>query len=156
MTDRFGIVFSMSDPLTRHAINLLYLSTYRTANVLVSSKDLPRAMAILDEMSVMAEQEQEHGRSVGEGSESVSVSISDRTNGRESFGSHNLAAQLGVSADSEAAGHLNARYHSYDEDDEEWRGKANIDEEEIDFDDQLPPGIAQFSISLGGGPGDQA
>jgi hypothetical protein len=34
--DRYGIVYSMSDPLATENINLLYLSTYKTANILVS------------------------------------------------------------------------------------------------------------------------
>jgi hypothetical protein len=139
--DRFGIVFSMSDPLTRHSINLLYLSTYRTANVLVSVKDLPRAMAILDEMSVAAEQEG-HERS---GSEPISAS--ERTNGRGSFSSStNLAGSLGVSAHSEGMS-VPSRYRVYDDDDdteEHWRGQLNTDLEELDFDDSVPP----FSISL--------
>ncbi|CEG75530.1 hypothetical protein RMATCC62417_10556 [Rhizopus microsporus] len=44
--DRCGIVWSISRPLAAH-MNLLYLSTFKSANVLVSSDDLPRAEEIL-------------------------------------------------------------------------------------------------------------
>ncbi|KAJ3046488.1 hypothetical protein HK097_000816 [Rhizophlyctis rosea] len=46
-TDRYGIVYSMADPLAAGGINLLFLSTFMTSNVLVSAADLPRALAIL-------------------------------------------------------------------------------------------------------------
>ncbi|KAI9105351.1 hypothetical protein DFS34DRAFT_599043 [Phlyctochytrium arcticum] len=39
--DRYGIVYSMADPLSRSGINLLYMSTYMTANILVN-KAQPR------------------------------------------------------------------------------------------------------------------
>ncbi|CAO0793448.1 unnamed protein product [Mucor circinelloides] len=46
--DRCGIVWSISHPLAAEAhINLLYLSTFKSANVLVSSDDLGKAEAIL-------------------------------------------------------------------------------------------------------------
>ncbi|KAJ3145998.1 hypothetical protein HDU89_006728 [Geranomyces variabilis] len=48
--DRYGIVCSMADPLAAAEIDLLYLSTYTTANVLVDEEDLPKAMGILDEV----------------------------------------------------------------------------------------------------------
>ncbi|KAG2201413.1 hypothetical protein INT47_001462 [Mucor saturninus] len=48
--DRCGIVYSISHPLAAEAhINLLYLSTFKSANVLVSSDDLGRAEEILAE-----------------------------------------------------------------------------------------------------------
>ncbi|KAI7902822.1 uncharacterized protein BX663DRAFT_531305 [Cokeromyces recurvatus] len=46
--ERCGIVWSISHPLATEAhINLLYLSTFKSANVLVSSEDLGRAEEIL-------------------------------------------------------------------------------------------------------------
>ncbi|KAI8988407.1 hypothetical protein BDF20DRAFT_905009 [Mycotypha africana] len=46
--DRCGIVWSISHPLAAEAhINLLYLSTYKSANVLVSSEDIGKAEQIL-------------------------------------------------------------------------------------------------------------
>ena len=33
--DTYGLVYSMSNPLVDHGVNLLCLSTFRTANVLV-------------------------------------------------------------------------------------------------------------------------
>ncbi|KAI8643020.1 hypothetical protein BD408DRAFT_343025 [Parasitella parasitica] len=46
--DRCGIVWSISHPLAAEAhINLLYLSTFKSANVLVPSEDLREAEAIL-------------------------------------------------------------------------------------------------------------
>ncbi|KND00427.1 uncharacterized protein SPPG_04748 [Spizellomyces punctatus DAOM BR117] len=48
--DRYGIVYSMADPLSSCGINLLYLSTYMTANILVNAKDLPKAIKILDDV----------------------------------------------------------------------------------------------------------
>ncbi|KAI8375330.1 hypothetical protein EDC96DRAFT_323686 [Choanephora cucurbitarum] len=48
--DRCGIVWSISHPLaTEASINLLYLSTFMSANILVSSDDLGRAEKILVE-----------------------------------------------------------------------------------------------------------
>ncbi|KAG1309263.1 hypothetical protein G6F64_005442 [Rhizopus arrhizus] len=44
--DRCGIVWSISRPLTAH-MNLLYLSTFKSANVLVSADDLGKAEEIL-------------------------------------------------------------------------------------------------------------
>ncbi|CAO3700178.1 unnamed protein product [Rhizopus stolonifer] len=44
--DGCGIVWSISHPLTAH-MNLLYLSTFNSANVLVSSDDLEKAKEIL-------------------------------------------------------------------------------------------------------------
>ncbi|KAI9595744.1 ACT domain-containing protein [Syncephalis fuscata] len=38
--DRYGIVYSMSEALNSHGINLLYLSTHGTANILVNEYDL--------------------------------------------------------------------------------------------------------------------
>ncbi|KAI8924569.1 ACT domain-containing protein [Entophlyctis helioformis] len=46
--DRFGIVFSMSDPLVTAGLNLLYLSTYKTANLLVDMRDLDQVLQILE------------------------------------------------------------------------------------------------------------
>ncbi|KAI8905297.1 hypothetical protein DFJ77DRAFT_479580 [Powellomyces hirtus] len=48
--DRYGIVYSMADPLASNHINLLYLSTYVTANILVDAEDLKRAIMILDDV----------------------------------------------------------------------------------------------------------
>lgn len=46
--DRCGIVRSISQPLAAEAhINLLYLSTFKTANILVSADDIERAEEIL-------------------------------------------------------------------------------------------------------------
>ncbi|KAI8098325.1 uncharacterized protein B0P05DRAFT_567682 [Gilbertella persicaria] len=48
--DRCGIVWSISHPLaTEASINLLYLSTFKSANVLVASDDLSKAEEILAE-----------------------------------------------------------------------------------------------------------
>ncbi|KXS13208.1 hypothetical protein M427DRAFT_136786 [Gonapodya prolifera JEL478] len=49
--DRYGIVFSMSDPLTSAAVNLLYLSTFKTANIIVHESDLENAVGILENLS---------------------------------------------------------------------------------------------------------
>jgi len=46
--DRCGIVYSMSDPLTKAGINLLYLSTFKTANVLVNEALIDQTLEILD------------------------------------------------------------------------------------------------------------
>ncbi|KAG4084599.1 hypothetical protein H8356DRAFT_1298867 [Neocallimastix lanati (nom. inval.)] len=46
--DRFGIVYSMSDPLTKAGINLLYLSTFKTANVLVNESLIDQTLEVLD------------------------------------------------------------------------------------------------------------
>ncbi|ORX58399.1 hypothetical protein BCR36DRAFT_343556 [Piromyces finnis] len=46
--DRCGIVYSMSDPLTKSGINLLYLSTFKTANVLVNESMLNQTLEVLD------------------------------------------------------------------------------------------------------------
>ncbi|KAJ3158855.1 hypothetical protein HDU86_002543 [Geranomyces michiganensis] len=48
--DRYGIVCSMADPLAAAGIDLLFLSTFTTANVLVDEEDLPKAIGILDEV----------------------------------------------------------------------------------------------------------
>ncbi|KAI8997269.1 hypothetical protein BDB01DRAFT_845943 [Pilobolus umbonatus] len=49
--DRCGIIWSISHPLATEAhINLLYLSTFKSANVLVPSSDLVRAEEILDNL----------------------------------------------------------------------------------------------------------
>ncbi|KAJ3341384.1 hypothetical protein HDU93_005020 [Gonapodya sp. JEL0774] len=48
--DRYGIVYSMAEPLTSAGVNLLYLSTYKTANVLVDESDLESAVGILDKL----------------------------------------------------------------------------------------------------------
>ncbi|KAG0017614.1 GATS protein-like 3 [Podila clonocystis] len=45
--DTYGLVYSMSNPLVESDINLLCLSTFRTANVLVPDADLEKAMQIL-------------------------------------------------------------------------------------------------------------
>ncbi|KAF9378287.1 GATS protein-like 3 [Podila verticillata] len=45
--DTYGLVYSMSNPLVESDINLLCLSTFRTANVLVQDADLEKAMQIL-------------------------------------------------------------------------------------------------------------
>ncbi|KAI8810094.1 hypothetical protein BJ742DRAFT_770525 [Cladochytrium replicatum] len=42
--DRYGIVYSMSKRLVKIGINLLYLSTYMTANVLISTVDLEKIL----------------------------------------------------------------------------------------------------------------
>lgn len=128
-SDRFGIVFSMSDPLTQHAINLLYLSTYRTANVLVSTSDLARAMAILDDLSMRAE----HDDVVESETEAVHGigSIVDSTMGHESFSAHKPSGPV-----------ISVGCHRLDDDDDDdeadWKGKANLDDEELDFDRDLP------------------
>ncbi|KAG9289980.1 hypothetical protein G9A89_010286 [Geosiphon pyriformis] len=46
--DKYGIVYSISNPLISSDINLLYLSTYKTANVLVQDSDLKESLKILD------------------------------------------------------------------------------------------------------------
>ncbi|KAL6617901.1 hypothetical protein U3516DRAFT_629007 [Neocallimastix sp. 'constans'] len=46
--DRCGIVYSMSDPLTKAGINLLYLSTFKTANVLVNESLIDQTLQVLD------------------------------------------------------------------------------------------------------------
>jgi len=46
--DRCGIVYSMSDPLTKAGINLLYLSTFKTANVLVNESLINQTLEVLD------------------------------------------------------------------------------------------------------------
>ncbi|KAJ3283120.1 Cytosolic arginine sensor for mTORC1 subunit 2 [Borealophlyctis nickersoniae] len=46
-TDRYGIVYSMADPLAASGINLLFLSTFMTSNILVKAQDLPKALMIL-------------------------------------------------------------------------------------------------------------
>ncbi|KAJ3090512.1 hypothetical protein HK102_003477, partial [Quaeritorhiza haematococci] len=46
--DRYGIVYSMSEPLAAAGINLLYLSTLMTANVLVNASDLKKTLFILE------------------------------------------------------------------------------------------------------------
>ena len=47
-TDRYGIVRSISKPLSIDAnINMLYLSSYMTANIIVSADDLERAVSII-------------------------------------------------------------------------------------------------------------
>ncbi|KAF8935289.1 GATS protein-like 3 [Podila verticillata] len=45
--DTYGLVYSMSNPFVESDINLLCLSTFRTANVLVQDADLEKAMKIL-------------------------------------------------------------------------------------------------------------
>ncbi|KAF9905492.1 GATS protein-like 3 [Linnemannia zychae] len=45
--DTYGLVYSMSNPLVDHGINLLCLSTFRTANVLVQDSDLEKSLKIL-------------------------------------------------------------------------------------------------------------
>ncbi|KAL1916912.1 uncharacterized protein VTP21DRAFT_5109 [Calcarisporiella thermophila] len=45
--EKYGIIHSISTPLTKAGINLLYLSTFKTANVLVSSLDFDRAQLCL-------------------------------------------------------------------------------------------------------------
>ncbi|CDS13785.1 hypothetical protein LRAMOSA05959 [Lichtheimia ramosa] len=45
--DRCGIVRSISHPLAGEHINLWYLSTYKTANIIVSADDIERAEEIL-------------------------------------------------------------------------------------------------------------
>ncbi|KAF9427699.1 GATS protein-like 3 [Entomortierella beljakovae] len=45
--DTCGLVYSMSNPLVDHGINLLCMSTYRTANVLVHDADLEKSLEIL-------------------------------------------------------------------------------------------------------------
>ncbi|KAI9136620.1 hypothetical protein BKA69DRAFT_1128946 [Paraphysoderma sedebokerense] len=65
--DRYGIVYSMSDPLTSAEINLLYLSTFRTANVLVAEQDLERALQILDVTEIGALKRSGSGSGAGTG-----------------------------------------------------------------------------------------
>ncbi|KAJ3105302.1 hypothetical protein HDU96_008615 [Phlyctochytrium bullatum] len=48
--DRYGIVWSMSQPLVTNGINLLYLSTASAANVLVDESDLTKSLHILEVM----------------------------------------------------------------------------------------------------------
>ncbi|KAF9585594.1 GATS protein-like 3 [Lunasporangiospora selenospora] len=45
--DTYGLVYSMSNPLVDHGVNLLCLSTIRTANVLVHDSDLENSLKIL-------------------------------------------------------------------------------------------------------------
>ncbi|KAF9109150.1 GATS protein-like 3 [Mortierella sp. AM989] len=45
--DTYGLVYSMSNPLVDHDVNLLCLSTLRTANVLVHDSDLEKSLKIL-------------------------------------------------------------------------------------------------------------
>ncbi|KAF9280291.1 GATS protein-like 3 [Mortierella alpina] len=45
--DTYGLVYSMSNPLVDHGVNLLCLSTFRTANVLVNDSDLEMSLKIL-------------------------------------------------------------------------------------------------------------
>ncbi|KAK3836632.1 MAG: hypothetical protein JOS17DRAFT_488006 [Linnemannia elongata] len=45
--DTYGLVYSMSNPLVDHGVNLLCLSTFRTANVLVQDSDLEKSLKIL-------------------------------------------------------------------------------------------------------------
>ncbi|KAF9206487.1 GATS protein-like 3 [Haplosporangium sp. Z 27] len=45
--DTYGLVYSMSNPLVEHDVNLLCLSTFRTANVLVHESDLEKSLKIL-------------------------------------------------------------------------------------------------------------
>ncbi|RUS23771.1 hypothetical protein BC938DRAFT_474648 [Jimgerdemannia flammicorona] len=54
--DKYGVVYTVSDPLVTRGINLLYLSTYRTANVLIKSEDLQQSLSIFDAL------ESEHQR----------------------------------------------------------------------------------------------
>ncbi|KAI1301130.1 GATS protein-like 3 [Mortierella claussenii] len=45
--DTYGLVYSMSNPLVDHGVNLLCLSTLRTANVLVLDSDLTKSLKTL-------------------------------------------------------------------------------------------------------------
>lgn len=45
--DTYGLVYSMSNPLVDHDVNLLCLSTLRTANVLVHDSDLELSLKVL-------------------------------------------------------------------------------------------------------------
>ncbi|KAF8942572.1 GATS protein-like 3 [Haplosporangium gracile] len=45
--DTYGLVYSMSNPLVDHGVNLLCLSTFRTANVLVQDSDLEKSLKVL-------------------------------------------------------------------------------------------------------------
>jgi hypothetical protein len=45
--DKYGVLYSISNPLISNGINLLYLSTIKTANVLVQHCDLDRSFRIL-------------------------------------------------------------------------------------------------------------
>ncbi|KAG0346894.1 hypothetical protein BG004_000585 [Podila humilis] len=47
--DTYGLVHSMSNLLVESDVNLLCLSTFRTANILVQDADLEEAMRILKE-----------------------------------------------------------------------------------------------------------
>ncbi|KAL7746435.1 hypothetical protein RI367_008188 [Sorochytrium milnesiophthora] len=46
--DRYGIVWSIADPLANAGINLLYLSTVRTANILVSEDDVGHTLRLIE------------------------------------------------------------------------------------------------------------
>ena len=48
--DRYGIVWSMAQPLVSYGINLLYLSTATAANVLVDEKTLEKTLEILENL----------------------------------------------------------------------------------------------------------
>jgi hypothetical protein len=45
--DKYGVLYSISNPLISNGINLLYLSTLKTANVLVQDCDLDKSFRIL-------------------------------------------------------------------------------------------------------------
>lgn len=57
--DRCGIVYSMSDPLTKAGINLLYLSTFKTANVLVNEHLINQTLEVLDMYDEKQEEDEE-------------------------------------------------------------------------------------------------
>ncbi|ORX89429.1 hypothetical protein K493DRAFT_315442 [Basidiobolus meristosporus CBS 931.73] len=62
--DRYGIVHSMSNPLSDAGINLIYLSTTQCANVLVEEDHLPIAQQILEALDTppVTPTEQELGK----------------------------------------------------------------------------------------------
>ncbi|CAG8444488.1 6247_t:CDS:2 [Ambispora leptoticha] len=63
--DKYGIVYSISNPLISSDINLLYLSTYKTANVLVPDSDLEKSLRILDNVDAETQLERETHEELG-------------------------------------------------------------------------------------------
>ncbi|KAJ3330728.1 GATS protein-like 3 [Blyttiomyces sp. JEL0837] len=52
--DRYGIVWSMAQPLVAREINLLYISTATAANILVDEVDLEQTLLIMDQINSAA------------------------------------------------------------------------------------------------------
>ncbi|KAL1925210.1 uncharacterized protein VTP21DRAFT_93 [Calcarisporiella thermophila] len=48
--DKYGVVYSVSHPLVASGINLLYVSTYCSANVVVEEEDMDRTLALLSDV----------------------------------------------------------------------------------------------------------